>query len=112
MSEIGNKIVNNLTKFRDHLKGKSMSAQKSTKTPSLYVKPRIAKIYPPEEGRKKMTMVIPGVNVYETVVMADERLSVMVEWAEKYGYKVDLSLLNKPVKPKYVPPEDSEYSYR
>lgn len=81
------------------------------KVEKIQVKPRVAKIWPPEEGYKKMTLTIPGSNVRDCVVFSHESLSVLRKWAMANGYTIDESLLNKPAKPKYIPESDDEYLY-
>ena len=92
-----------------------MSTQKTVKAPvKPYEKPRIAVCYPSQiDGQKKIVVMVPGKAVREVFGIQHESLSVIRDWCNRYGYSLDTSRLDKPVKPKYVPSDDSDsYSYR
>lgn len=90
---------------------KSGYNQKNTvRTPAE--KPRVATVYPPEEGKKRMVLAVPGKNVYEVVVMSHERLSVLRKWSNANGYRLDESRLNAPKRKTMVKwAEDTDFSY-
>lgn len=94
--------------------GEIITKNKAKVAPKPYEKPRVAIVWPSDiPGNKKLVLTIPGRNVPYTTVMSHESLSVMRSWAMVNGYTLDTSRLEKPAKPKYVRPDDSEsYSYR
>lgn len=91
---------------------KKKNVTKESNMPAKVERPKLARVYPsPIEGEKKLVLAVSGRFVYENIIFSHEKLSVIRSWCIQNGYSLDESMLNKPVKAKYVPPEDDEYSY-
>ena len=76
-----------------------------------YNKPKVAIIYPSQDDKKKMTLMIPGVNIKEVCVFSHEKLSELRKWAYAHGYTVDESRLKAKPKKQYQDSLDEEDYY-